>query len=57
LGDDGSLVLGTPRPAAVFAGLPQWIGESGVQVYEVHSRDDSLQNLFAAILRLHRGTV
>ena len=57
LGDDGSLVLGAACPAAVFAGLPQWIGETGVEVYEVQCRDDSLQNLFAAILRLHRGAV
>jgi ABC-2 type transport system ATP-binding protein len=55
LGADGTLAVGTRSPAKVYAGLPGWIEETGVQVSELRSSEDSLQLLFASLLRIHRG--
>ncbi len=54
-GGEGTLVLGTHRPAAVYAQLPQWLQSSGVRIHELRSTDDSLQALFNSLLRIHRG--
>ena len=52
---EGTLVLATHRPAAVYSQLPQWVHASGVRVHELRSTDDSLQALFNSLLRIHRG--
>jgi ABC-2 type transport system ATP-binding protein len=52
---DGTLVLGTHRPAAVYSQLPQWVHAAGVRVHELRSSDDSLQDLFSSLLKIHRG--
>jgi ABC-2 type transport system ATP-binding protein len=54
-GGEGTLVLGTHRPAAVYAQLPQWVQSSGVHIHELRSSDDSLQALFNSLLKIHRG--
>ncbi len=52
---EAEVVLGTRSPAAVYARLPEWIAETGVRVRQVRSTDDSIQALFASLLRIHRG--
>jgi len=54
-GGEGTLVLATHRPAAVYGQLPQWIQGSGIRIHELRSSDDSLQALFNSLLRIHRG--
>ncbi len=54
-GDGGGLILGTHRPAEVYARLPQWIEATGIRIHELRSGDESLQALFASLLKIHRG--
>ncbi len=57
-GDGGqSLTVATRNPAAIYARLPQWIEGTGIQVRELRSTDESLQALFNALMRIHRGNV
>jgi len=51
-----TLLLATRSPAAVYAGLPQWIEGTDIRIHEMRSTDDSLQALFGSLLRIHRGT-
>ncbi len=51
-----ALLLATRSPAAVYAGLPQWIEGTDIRIHEMRSTDDSLQALFGSLLRIHRGT-
>ncbi|MEQ8790376.1 MAG: ABC transporter ATP-binding protein [Pirellulaceae bacterium] len=54
--DDGcTLVVATRSPAALYAQLPQWVGEDSLQIDEVSSADNSLQHLFDTLMRIHRG--
>lgn len=52
---DGLLIVSTRNPARIYAELPGWIAEARVRVSELRSSDDSLQTLFASLLRIHRG--
>jgi len=54
---DGELVIGTRSPAALYARLPEWLQQSGVRIHQLRSTDESLQALFASLLRIHRGEV
>ena len=49
------LIVATRHPLAIYAQLPQWAAEDGVKIHELHSTDESLQNLFDSLLRVHRG--
>lgn len=42
---------------AVCSVLPEWLRETGVEVYEIRSPEESLQSLFNALMRMHRGEV
>jgi ABC-2 type transport system ATP-binding protein len=56
LQEDGqSIRLSTRNPLAVYEKLPAWIERLELQVYELRSGDDSLQNLFSSLMRMHRG--
>ena len=35
--------------------LPEWVADTGTRIDEMQSTDDSLQSLFASLLRIHRG--
>lgn len=50
-----ALLLSTRSPAPIFQQLPTWLEELGVQVWELNSADDSLQQLFSSLMRMHRG--
>jgi ABC-2 type transport system ATP-binding protein len=52
-----SLVVATRNPAAIYARLPQWLEGTGIQIHELRSTDESLQALFNALMRIHRGNV
>ncbi len=49
------LVVATRQPLTVYRHLPRWAGEEGVEIHELHSADESLQNLFDSLMRVHRG--
>ncbi len=53
--DSGVLVVATRSPAAFYESLPSWSAAEDLGVSEVRSPDDSLQNLFDSLLRIHRG--
>jgi len=52
---DGFLTVATPQPGRLFEQLPGWLKASGLEVSEMHSADDSLQELFNSLMKLHRG--
>jgi len=49
------LVVATRSPLALYESLPAWQEEGQFGLREVRSPDDSLQNLFDSLLRIHRG--
>jgi ABC-2 type transport system ATP-binding protein len=49
------LAVSTRSPARIYAGLPDWIDETGIRVDEMQSTDESLQSLFHSLLRIHKG--
>ena len=52
---DGLLTVATPQPARLFEQLPGWLKATGLKVTEMHSADESLQELFNSLMKLHRG--
>jgi ABC-2 type transport system ATP-binding protein len=52
---EGELVVGTRSPATLYARLPAWLEGTAVRIHQLRSTDDSLQALFASLLRIHRG--
>lgn len=52
---DDVLVVTTKDPARLAEELPKWCRIENLQVREIHAPDDSLQSLFHAIVRRHRG--
>ncbi len=52
---DGLLIVATPNPSRVFEPLPRWLAQTGLQVTEMHSADESLQALFNSLMKMHRG--
>lgn len=52
---DSEVIIGTRSPATIYAGLPGWASTAGVHIEQMRSTDDSLQDLFATLMRLHRG--
>lgn len=55
--DEGQLVIATRQPAQLFSDLPKWLSESGIQVSDVSSADESLQSLFDSLMKIHRGEI
>ncbi len=52
---DGVLTVTTGQPGDLYKKLPGWLAESGLEVSEMHSPDESLQNLFNSLMKMHRG--
>jgi ABC-2 type transport system ATP-binding protein len=53
---DGDLITAaTRRPSQLIEGLPQWIADTGIEISEIRSADDSLRELFKSLLKIHRG--
>lgn len=53
--DDRTVAIRSADPAAVFAELPRLVVEKNYQIFAVRSRDESLHDLFTALIRRHRG--
>jgi len=54
--DEGeTLLLSTRSPTDVYTGLPEWIRGADIRIHEMQSTDDSLHELFASLLQIHRG--
>lgn len=51
------LVVSTRSPAQLLAELPGWIMAEEIDVDEVRSADESLQELFNSLLKIHRGEI
>ena len=49
------LVVSTRHPLNVYNGLPHWMKTSGVRIDEIRSSDESLQELFTTLMKIHRG--
>ncbi len=49
------LVVSTRHPLNVYNGLPHWMKTSGVRISEIRSSDESLQELFTTLMKIHRG--
>lgn len=49
--------VSTRHPGQLLAQLPQWISEEQLEVDEVRSADESLQELFNSLLKIHRGEI
>jgi ABC-2 type transport system ATP-binding protein len=52
---DGALTVATQNPSRLFENLPDWLNKNGLTVTEMHSADESLQALFNALMKMHRG--
>ena len=53
--EEGMLTVSTQQPGRLFEQLPGWLKASGLEVSEMHSADESLQELFNSLMKLHRG--
>lgn len=51
------VLLATCQPNVVFERLPHWLDELNIRVDEMQSPDESLENLFSSLMRMHRGEV
>ena len=53
--DEEVLELITTSPLDLQQAVASWVEASGVTIREMRSPDESLENLFDALLRIHRG--
>lgn len=49
------MTISTRKPQAVTSRLPAWCDGGGIRIAEISSGDDSLQDLFTTLMRIHRG--
>jgi ABC-2 type transport system ATP-binding protein len=54
IGDD-RLTVTTHQPLNLINRMPSWCGQEGIHIAEITSGDDSLQDLFTTLMRIHRG--
>lgn len=52
---DRVLVVTTRSPRTIYEQLPAWLRQLNIHVDEIRSTDDSLQNFFSSLMRMHRG--
>lgn len=55
--DSDRLTVSTRHPGRLLAELPVWIKQEQIEVYEIRSADESLQELFNSLLKIHRGEI
>lgn len=51
------LVISTRSAAVVYHSLPQWSADADARIVELHSANESLDALFSALMRIHRGEI
>ena len=52
-----AVVVTTRSPLSLYEQLPVWIDGTGIEVREIQSSDESLQELFGTLMRMHRGEI
>lgn len=52
-----TVCVSTRHPAQLLAELPGWVTDHDIEITQVRSADESLQELFNSLLRIHRGEV
>lgn len=50
-----TVCVSTRHPAQLLAELPGWVAAHDIEITQVRSADESLQELFSSLLRIHRG--
>jgi ABC-2 type transport system ATP-binding protein len=53
--DGQTVIVATRNSATIYNRLPAWIEAAQVRVTELHSSDESLQELFTSLMKIHRG--
>ena len=54
-GAENPLTVSTANAAQLASGLNTWIPEAGITLHRLATSDDSLQSLFSALMKIHRG--
>jgi ABC-2 type transport system ATP-binding protein len=49
------MTLGTHQPTILYEKLPGWLSELKMTIWEMKSADESLQELFNSLMKMHRG--
>ena len=55
--DADTVCVSTKQASQLLSELPQWVEPGGLQISEVRSADESLQELFSSLLKIHRGEI
>jgi ABC-2 type transport system ATP-binding protein len=50
-----TITVTTGRPSHLFAQLPSWLADTDMEIFEMHSTDQSLQSLFDTLMKIHQG--
>ena len=53
--DGLTIHVATRESLKFFTELPDWIEETGIEIFEMHSADESLQTVFNSLMKIHRG--
>lgn len=53
--ESSTLTVSTKSSRSFYEALPRWVKETETSISEVRSSDESLQDLFESLLRIHRG--
>jgi len=53
--ESSTLTVSTKSPKSFYETLPRWAKETNSSISEVRSSDESLQDLFDSLMRIHRG--
>jgi len=49
------LTVTTYQPGKLYDQLPDWLKDEEIEIFEMHSADESLQALFNSLMKIHRG--
>ena len=55
--NDAELEIESSSPAELLAGLPRLAIENDISMTEIRSADESLQQIFSTLMRIHRGEI
>jgi ABC-2 type transport system ATP-binding protein len=51
------VTIATLHTGRLFQEMPGWLAETGIEVDEMHSPDESMQSLFNSLMKIHRGEI
>ena len=52
---DDRMMIVTRQPQSLCDFLHRLVNEQGLKIRQIHTRDESLQDLFTTLMRRHRG--